>query len=312
MTTALNNNADEKLDYRQGYFTERDFGPAAAPQDKERQLQDAMMMGDTATDLTLAVEVNYFRQNNAESFTPVMVKIPGSEMALARKDGVEHTIIDFIGEVRDERGTTVQNIRDSRDIRLADATAQEWAKRSIAYETGFNLLPGTYTIKILARDSETARIGTYLSRFTIPNLNRDDQQLPITSVVLGSQLDEVPVNSSGANPLVQDGKKLMPSVTRVFSSKNDMYVYLQAFEKGATAAKPLMAHATFYKGSVKVMETPLTTVSDGLDPKSKMLPIRLDVPLASLKPGEYDCQVTVLDPATQKSALWQKPVMIVP
>jgi len=53
-------------------------------------------------------------------------------------------------------------------------------------------------------------------------------------------------------------------------------------------------------------------VSDGLDPKSKMLPIRMDVGLGSLKPGEYDCQVTVVDPATQKSAIWEKPVTIVP
>jgi hypothetical protein len=43
-----------------------------------------------------------------------------------------------------------------------------------------------------------------------------------------------------------------------------------------------------------------------------MLPITMNVALSSLKPGEYDCQVTVLDPATQKSALWQKPVTIVP
>lgn len=311
VTIAMNNNADAKLEYRRGYFAEKDFGTVAEPQGKERQLEDAMMMGDTVSDLTLAAEVNYFRQNNAESFTPVTLKIPGSELALARKSGAERTVIDFIGEIQDERGMTVQNIRGSRDIRLTDATAQEWAKRPIAYDTGFNLLPGVYTIKILARDSETARIGTFLSRFTIPNLNREDQQLPITSVVLGTQLDDAPVNPSVVNPLVQDGKRLMPSVTRVFSSKNDMYVYLQAFEKGATTAKPLMAHATFYKGAVKVMETPPITVSDGLDPKSKMLPIRLDVPLASLKPGEYDCQVTVLDPATQKSALWQKPVMIV-
>jgi hypothetical protein len=91
-----------------------------------------------------------------------------------------------------------------------------------------------------------------------------------------------------------------------------MYVYLQAFEKGATTTAPLMARVAFYKGAVKVMETSGVKVSDGLDPKSKMLPIRMDVGLDSLNPGEYDCQVTVADPATQRSAIWQKPVTIVP
>ena len=73
-----------------------------------------------------------------------------------------------------------------------------------------------------------------------------------------------------------------------------------------------MARVTFYQGSVKIPETPPVTVSEGVDPKPSMLPIRMNVGLSSLKPGEYDCQVTVLDPATQKSALWQKPVTIVP
>ena len=33
----------------------------------------------------------------------------------------------------------------------------------------------------------------------------------------------------------------MPSVTRVFSASRDMYVYLQAYERGATTTQPLVA-----------------------------------------------------------------------
>ena len=34
------------------------------------------------------------------------------------------------------------------------------------------------------------------------------------------------------NPLVQDGQKLVPCVTRVFSRSKDMHVYLQAYQQG--------------------------------------------------------------------------------
>ena len=57
-----------------------------------------------------------------------MVKIPGSELALAKKGGAEHTLIDFIGEMKDEQGTTIQNMRDNVDIKLSDATAAELAE----------------------------------------------------------------------------------------------------------------------------------------------------------------------------------------
>ena len=52
-------------------------------------------------------------------------------------------------------------MRDKLDIRLSAETASQLAKRPIQYETGFTLLPGKYVIKILARDAETGRIGTF-------------------------------------------------------------------------------------------------------------------------------------------------------
>jgi len=36
------------------------------------------------------------------------------------------------------------------------------------------------------------------------------------------------------------------------------------------------------------------------------------VGLGQLAPGEYDCQVTILDPTGQKSAFWQAPITVVP
>src|SRR5258707_10881194 len=96
-------------------------------------------------------------------------------------------MIDFIGEVKDEYGITIQNVRDKLDIKLTDDTATQLSKRPIQYETGFTLLPGKYVLKFLARDSETGRIGTFQASFVIPNLNREEKRIPISTVVLSSQ-----------------------------------------------------------------------------------------------------------------------------
>jgi hypothetical protein len=121
------------------------------------------MLGDPVTELTIAMEINYFQLNRAEYFVPVVVKIPGRELALAKKGGAQHTLIDFLLEVKDDLGNnaTVQNMCDNVNIKLSDATAIELAKRPVEYDTGFTLLPGKYTIKFLARDDETGRIGTF-------------------------------------------------------------------------------------------------------------------------------------------------------
>ena len=314
------NDQSAKLDFRQGYFAGKVFAKFTTA-DKERQLEEALMLGDPVTELTIAMEIDYFQLNRAEYFAPLIVKIPGRELALARKGGADHTLIDFIGEVKDEYGTTIQNVRDKVDVKLTDQTAAELAKKPIEYDTGFTLLPGSYKVKFLARDAETGRIGTYETKFVIPNLNKEEKRVPISSVVLSSQRAEMrdalfnaakdKGKAEAVDPLVVDGARLIPSVTRVFSKSRDMFVYLQAYERGATAMQPLVAFVTFYRGQVKAFETPPLVVSDGMDPKSKAVPFKFSVSLAKLPPGEYNCQVTVLDPTGSKAAFWQAPVMLV-
>ena len=279
------------------------------------------MLGNPVTDITIAMEVNYFELNRAEYFVPVSVRIPGSELALARRGGASRTLIDFIGEVKDDFGNTIQNLRDKLDIQVSDQTAAQLAKRPIQYETGFTLLPGKYSIKYLARDAETGRIGTYQSSFTIPNLMKEEKRVPISSVVLSSQrepLDQSLYNvkqkiaAEAVNPLVLDGQKLIPSVTRVFSKSRELYVFLQAYERDATTTQPLVAFVSFYQGQVKAFETAPLPVTSGLDAKSKGVPLRFSLSLEKLQPGQYDCQVTVLDPTGQKATFWQAPIVVTP
>ena len=75
-----------ELAFRQGYFADREFAKFTAA-DKERQLEEALMLENPVTEITIAMELNYFQLNSAEYFVPVAVKIPGSELALARRRG---------------------------------------------------------------------------------------------------------------------------------------------------------------------------------------------------------------------------------
>jgi hypothetical protein len=207
------------------------------------------------------------------------------------------------------------------DIKLSGATASELAKRPIEYDTGFTLLPGKYTIKFLARDAETGRIGTYQTTFVVPNLNKEQKRIPISSVVLSSQrvdfkdalynAKDKGKKEEAANPLIQDGQKTIPSVTRVFSKGRDMYVYLQAYEQGAENARPLIAFVSFYRARAKALETQPMRVTNGWNNRLKTMPIEFSIALNTLPPGKYDCQVTVLDPAEEKGAFWRAPVVVV-
>ena len=70
-----------------------------------------------------------------------------------------------------------------------------------------------------------------------------------------------PTREQATNPLIEDGQKLIPSVTRVFSRSRDLYIYLQAYERDATTMHPLAAVVTLLKGEEVVFESPAYTVS---------------------------------------------------
>jgi VWFA-related protein len=313
--------AGVKLSYRVGYYADKVFAKFNHA-DRERQLEDALMLPNPITQLTIDLEVNYFELDSANYFVPLAAKIPGSELALAKKGGASETRIDFIGEVKDQYGTTITNLRDRVQVKLNGATAAQLARSPIEYTTGFTLLPGEYTVKLLARDNETGRIGTYIKTFTVPNLMRA-RGLPLSSVVLASQQE--PLNAAlfnakksaaadAASPLIEHNVELMPSVTRVFSRRQTLTVYLQAYEHGPAAAplSPLEAYVTFYRNGARVVQTPLLNVHQGREGRAGAVPIAFHVPLARLAPGEYVCQVSVLDPAKTAVAFWRGKMMVVP
>ena len=236
------------------------------------------MLDDPITELSIAMEIDHFQLNRAEYFVPIVVKIPGRELALAKRGGAEHTLIDFVGEIKDlVGGTTVTNVRDNVNIKLSDATAAELAHRPIEYDTGFTLLPGKYMIKFLARDDETGRIGTYQTVFVIPNLNKEEKRVPISSVVLSSQRVDLKEalydaekgsaqgegrrgQSAGAerkeagpqrDPRLQCGSRnlrLLPGLQATSA------------EAARPRVQPLFAFVSLYLGGDKVLETPPAAV----------------------------------------------------
>lgn len=325
-----------EVEYRHGYYAGKTFKHFTKA-NKERQLEDAMMLGDPITQLTIVMEVDYFQLNRAQYFVPVTVNIPGSELALAKHFGADHTVIDFLCEIRDAvTGSTVSNLRDHVNIKLSDETAAQLARRRVEYDTGFTLFPGRYLIKFLARDDETGRIGTFKTYFVIPNLNVVKKRLAISAVILSSQrvdLGSALYNAvhgkklskeNAANPLVQNGSKLIPSVTRVFRQYHNLSIYLQAYEKdpaptpgsakpsGPTPEhpKPYFAYVSLYRNRKLALQTAPIAVTAKSGTRLGVIPINFQISLGTLAPGKYSCEVTTLDPTGQRAAFWQGPFML--
>jgi VWFA-related protein len=315
--------ASAKLDYKHGYFAEKDFGKFTAA-DKEDQLQQALILGDPITDLTLAVEVNYFRLARDRYFVPFSVKIPGSEIALAKSKGNSKTDLDFIGQLRDNKDQIKGVVRDGITIQLAAQTLTELNSRPIAYDTGFTVPPGTYKLKFLTRENETGKMGTYDTTIVIPDLAADQPtKIKTSSIVLSSQrqstktaLAKADPNSKveDANPLVEEGQQLVPSITRVFRKDQNLYVYMEVYDPtlGADQKPSVAATLTFFRGKNKMFESQPVRLDSFIPQRGQTLPVRFQVPLSQLPTGVYTCQINMIDENGHKFGFQRAEIKVLP
>jgi hypothetical protein len=92
-------------------------------------------------------------------------------------------------------------------------------------------------------------------------------------------------------------------VTHVVGRDQKLYFYFEVYEPaGAPSGPDLRASLAFYRGKLKVLETP-TVERTALDaPDRRAAIFRLEVPADAFKAGLYTCQVNVIDAAAGKFA----------
>ncbi len=315
--------AQAKLEYRPGYFAPRDFNRFTT-EDKERQLSEALLLGDPVTDLPIALEVNYFRVGGSRYFVPVAVKIPGSEISLRRRGGHEETEFDFIGEVRDAGGRQVGVVRDGIRVKLSEENAARLGRRHLQYDSGFVLPPGRYKLRFLARENRSGKMGTFETAFTVPDLAGENASLRLSSVVWSSQREPLASAVGTAekknkllpfHPLVQDGQKLIPSITRVFRRDQNLHVYFEVYDPALdpeTKTPAVAATVSFFQGRSKLFESKPVEVRQMAASRAQTLPLQFHLPLQGLRPGSYTCQVNVVDEVGRKFSFPRAGLVLLP
>lgn len=293
-----------KIDYRRGYYAPADY-QHSTKDDKERQMEEELASEMPATDLPLYLGVSFFRLQENKFFVPISLVVPGSQIPFVRTSDRDKATLDVIGMVLDSEHHPLNRIRDT--VKLAVNTSAEVKKKNVQYETGMSLLSGKYHLKFVVRENQTGRMGSFETDITVPDLKT--QPLKMSSVVLASQIQPVKKNAN-LNPLVRDGNEIIPNIAHVFSDTQHLFLYYEVYDparqvvteaaRAGAENKPgirLLSNVAFFQGKAKTYESSLVELTDLNARDRKAAVFQLDVPLTSLKPGFYTCQVNVIDDA---------------
>ena len=295
-----------KLEHRNGYYANRDF-LHSGKEDRERQLQDQLMTDLSSTDLTVWMSASFFRLSDDRFYVPVSIAVPGSEIPFVQSSTQDRATIDVIGLMRDPQQRPVGRLRDT--VKLAVQPSQDVKRKTVQYETGFTLPPGQYRLKVVLRENQSGAIGSYERDIVVPDLRK----LPVklSSVVLGTQTQAV-TERNAISPLARNGTMLVPSLTHVVSTGQPLYFYYEVYEPAVvqSGGPRLLTSIAFFRGKVKVYETPLAEVTRLDAPERKAAIFRYSVPASALKPGYYTCQITVVDDVAGTFAFPRLPLLV--
>jgi VWFA-related protein len=325
------NRQDVKLEYRSGYYAGRDF-QHLNNSDREQQLTDELEAPLSQTDVAVYAGAHYFRQDDSHYYLDVSLVIPGSQIPFVQAKEKDNATIDIIGEVLANGKLPVGHQRDT--VKLAVDSAQQVRRKNVQYNTGFLLAPGSYHLKFVVRENRTGRMGTFETDVQIPDLRKSP--LRMSSVVLASQRVPATGSKKGPHPLVQNQTELVPNITHVFTQDQHLYLQYEVYDaarakKSAPAAASeasangsanppqpkaprdavrVLTSIEFLQGNAKVYESKEVVASEVTAPDRKAVIFQIDLPLQSLKPGFYTCQVNVVDDNAGNFAFPRWPILV--
>ena len=224
-------------------------------------------------ELPVAVETSQFRLNTNQVFVPISAKLAPSALQWAQKRGSRETAFDFAAEVRDARSNRVVGaLRDTITVKIDAQHFQDLQQRALVYQGGIILAPGEYKLKFLARENESGRIGTFEQNISIAPPQPD--RLQLSSVLLSSQVEATQKTAQiktqalakdaklKSSPLDVGGEHIVPSVTRVFTSDQTLYVFFQAYVPQKADANSLRAGLVFFRNGQRLSDTPMVAPTE--------------------------------------------------
>jgi hypothetical protein len=213
-------------------------------------------------------------------------------------------------------------LRDTLPVKVSGEAYDLLLAGNFLYVGSLELPAGKYQLKVLVRENQTGKMGTFEQPLELPPAQASG--LSLSSVVLSNEVKPSEGRSKKSrnendNPLNVEGKAVLPSVTRVFRTNQDLFVMLESYP-AQTGSKPGAADAanptttlpsaalTFFRGGVEVADA---GPFPGKEEKSGKASYFLKVPLAKFRPGRYTLQVNVLDPAHDRVAFARVPLAVV-
>ncbi len=211
--------------------------------------------------------------------------------------------LEVNGSVSDAAGKPVYQFERKAPIEMTRDQLDRVRNRLFSFQDLFPLLPGTWKVSILWKNSVSREFTSLETTVTVPEAAAFSMSAP----VLGNRVDKNSPQRGRNKSFLFGGLQVVASPRNDFTKSDTMYVFTQLRNVPADVREGGSIAYTIFKGEVQsqVFETPLREVAD-------LGAVLREIPLAGMEPNYYRIRVSILDAAKAERVGADAPFYITP
>jgi hypothetical protein len=253
------------------------------------ELREALTSPLPVSGLGLSVNAASFRGAGGKASVAVTLEIDGSRFKFADKgdraaNDVEVSMVAF-----DSKGVGRDGGRDAVGLQLRPQTRDTILSRGVRITRRFEITPGSYHVRIGARESGGANVGTVTLDVDVPDFSKDP--LVMSGVV-------VTAASANLTPTVRPDEQLKgvlpapPTTVREFSRDDELATFAEIYDNLTKTPHRVEIKTSVIADDGKVVfNTAEERRSEEIGPAGGGYGHTAKIPLKSLAPGRYVLRV---------------------
>lgn len=266
-------------------------------------LKQVVRTAITYNQLPFRVGYEYVNLDAQSILVPVTLELENRNLTFTELAGGQSLRgqLNIYGVVEGLTGRIVTEFEDTLTLEFPAREKDVRTARASVYQKSVLLTPGRYKMTLVVKDDASGRLGTAQIGLVLPALREED--LNASSVILARVLQFLERPPEEILPFVLGDFKVVPNVTRTFSSGDDIGVYLQVYNSGfdQSMQQPQVEVEYQISREGKVVKSFLDPKRNSVLNYGDRLILLQAVDLEGLAPGLYTLRVKVRDRILDKA-----------
>jgi GWxTD domain-containing protein len=243
--------------------------------------------------LNFDIRVDFFRQSDERVITAFTIQTENKDLSFSDSGGLQEARINIFGKVTSVAGRRVTIFEDPVITRATTEELTEAKDRKSAYQKAVPLLPGTYKVDVIVRDTTSGATGIRHVGFTVPKY--DPAKLSTSTLILAAKLESLG-DQPAVGQFVIGQTKVIPNVSGSYRRGQAVGVYMQVYNAGIdqTTLRPSVdvEYALLRDGKEIVKQAEDWS---GMSDSGQRLTLARLIDTNGLTPGEYQVSIRIRD-----------------